>query len=58
MLGGRGEILLCPNFAGSAEAPTTAKYGAVKNARAAASVAILISGLSLRNWEVEVVERW
>ena len=30
-----------PNFVGSEEAPTTAKYGAVKKARAAASVAIL-----------------
>lgn len=35
------EILLCPNFVGSLDAPTTAKYGAVKNMRAAASVAIL-----------------
>ena len=37
---GKGDVLLCPNFVGSEEAPTTAKYGAVKNARAAASVAI------------------
>ena len=34
------DILLWPNFVGSLLAPTTAKYGAVKKALAAASVAI------------------
>ena len=40
LLGGRLNVLLWPNFAVSEEAPTTAKYGAVKKARAAASVAM------------------
>lgn len=35
--------LLCPNFVGSLDAPTTAKCGAEKNPLAAASVAILIN---------------
>jgi len=38
-----GEVLLCPNFVGSEDAPTTAKYGAAKKARAAASVAIVFA---------------
>lgn len=36
-------LLLCPNFAGSEDAPTTAKYGEEKKVRAAASVAIFLS---------------
>jgi hypothetical protein len=37
----RWGVPLCPNLVGSLEAPTTAKYGAEKKVRAAASVAIL-----------------
>lgn len=47
-------ILLWPNLVGSDEAPTTAKYGCVKNARAAASVAIFI-GRYLRSNGFEIV---
>jgi hypothetical protein len=39
------DVLLCPNFEGSEDAPTTAKKGAVKKVRAAASVAIVSAGL-------------
>lgn len=35
-----GDILLCPNLDGSFEAPTTAKVGVAKNARAAASAVL------------------
>ena len=38
--GGR-ETTLVAEFRGSEDTPTTAKYGAAKNARAAASVAIV-----------------
>jgi len=44
---GRGHALLWPNFEGSLEAPTTAKEGVEKKARAAASPAIFgIGGYS------------
>lgn len=34
------DVLLCPNFVGSLDAPTTANWGEEKKARAAASVAM------------------
>ena len=49
---GKGEyrasnILLCPNFDGSLEAPTTANWGEEKKRRAAASVAEAILWMTI-----------
>lgn len=45
------DVLLWPNFVGSLDAPTTAKYFAEKNARAADSVVIFASVLVIPGHE-------